>query len=111
MDITQLISLIHVERLVIVFYELKSKLSKYFVVTGGDCITAGYYHMAEETAECYKTDPDGTRWFESGDIVEQLPNGTLKVIDRRKDLTKLYNGEFVSLGKVGLVFETLPYVF
>ena len=56
--------------------------------------------MPEETAECYKVDPDGTRWFESGDIVEVLPDRTLKVIDRRKDLTKLYNGEFVSLGKV-----------
>lgn len=57
--------------------------------------------MPEETAECYKTDADGTRWFESGDIVEVNSSDlTLKVIDRRKDLTKLYNGEFVSLGKV-----------
>ncbi|KAH9407905.1 Long-chain-fatty-acid--CoA ligase 4 [Tyrophagus putrescentiae] len=80
------------------------------IVAGGDCITAGYYHMPEETAECYKVDPDGTRWFESGDIVEVLPDRTLKVIDRRKDLTKLYNGEFVSLGKIESGLRSSPVV-
>lgn len=53
-----------------------------------------------ETQESFKVDPDGTRWFESGDIGEVLPNGSLKVIDRKKDLIKLANGEFISLGQV-----------
>lgn len=70
------------------------------IVLGGDTIANGYYKMPEETDESFKVDEDGTRWFETGDIGEVLPNGTLKIIDRKKDLTKLANGEFVSLGKV-----------
>ena len=70
------------------------------IVLGGPVVANGYYKMDEETAESFKVDSDGTRWFETGDIGEVMPNGTLKIIDRKKDLTKLANGEFVSLGKV-----------
>ena len=70
------------------------------VVVGSVCITNGYYKMPKETDEVFFTDKDGLRWLETGDIGEILPNGTLKIIDRKKDVTKLANGEFVSLGKV-----------
>ena len=70
------------------------------IVVGGDSIASGYYKLEEETKEAFYVDEEGTRWFKSGDIGEVLPNGTLKIIDRKKDLTKLANGEFVSLGKV-----------
>ena len=70
------------------------------IVVGGDIISSGYYKMPTETEDAFKVDSNGTRWFESGDIGEVLPNGTLKIIDRKKDLTKLANGEYVSLGKV-----------
>lgn len=56
--------------------------------------------MPKETAESFKEDADGTRWFETGDIGEVLPDGTLRIVDRKKDLVKLANGEFISLGKV-----------
>ncbi len=52
------------------------------VCVGGDVIAQGYYKMPEETAASFKVDPDGTRWFESGDIGEVLPNGTLKIIGK-----------------------------
>ena len=80
------------------------------IVVGGDVLANGYYKMPQETAEAFKQDPDGTRWFESGDIGEVLPNGTLKIIDRKKDLVKLANGEFVSLGKVCSVVYCIPYL-
>jgi len=36
------------------------------------------------------------------DIGEIFPDGTLKIIDRKKDLVKLQFGEYISLGKVCL---------
>lgn len=67
--------------------------------------------MPKETAESFIVDSQGERWFETGDIGEVLPNGCLKIIDRRKDLQKLANGEFVSLGKIeSALRSTSPYV-
>ncbi|KAH9394833.1 Long-chain-fatty-acid--CoA ligase 4 [Tyrophagus putrescentiae] len=62
------------------------------VVVGGENISLGYYKMPQETEEAFFVDEQGTRWFRSGDIAELLPDGNLKIIDRRKDLMKLANG-------------------
>ena len=35
-----------------------------------------------------------------GDIGQMMPDGTIRIIDRMKDLVKLQGGEYVSLGKV-----------
>ena len=35
-----------------------------------------------------------------GDIGQMMPDGTIRIIDRKKDLVKLQGGEYVSLGKV-----------
>ena len=40
-----------------------------------------------------------------GDIGHALPDGTFKIIDRKKDLVKLQMGEYVSLGKVESVLK------
>ncbi|OQR79866.1 long-chain-fatty-acid--CoA ligase 4-like [Tropilaelaps mercedesae] len=34
-----------------------------------------------------------------GDIGELLPNGTIRIVDRKKDLVKLQFGEYIALGK------------
>ncbi|XP_064458379.1 fatty acid CoA ligase Acsl3-like isoform X2 [Ornithodoros turicata] len=75
------------------------------VVVGGPTVTAGYYKRPELTAQYYE-EKDGIRWFHTGDIGELLPNGNVKIIDRRKDLVKLQYGEYVSLGKVESVLIT-----
>ena len=62
-------------------------------------VAAGYYNMPDKTAEDFY-DADGVRWFKTGDIGQAMPNGTIKIIDRKKDLVKLQMGEYVSLGKV-----------
>ena len=38
------------------------------------------------------------------------PDGTLKIVDRKKDLVKLMFGEYVSLGKVESLLKTCPLV-
>lgn len=80
------------------------------IVTSSNTIANGYYKLPEETEEAFTKDEDGTKWYHSGDIGEVLPNGTLKVIDRKKDLNKLANGEFVSLGKIESGLRNSIYV-
>ena len=64
-------------------------------------MAAGYYRNPEKTEEEFYTDAAGRRWFRSGDIGRVEEDGTLTIIDRKKDLVKLQYGEYVSLGKVG----------
>jgi len=45
----------------------------------GPTVSTGYFNLPEKTAEDFK---DG--WFATGDIGEFLPNGVLKIIDRKK---------------------------
>lgn len=71
------------------------------VVVGGDTVTDGYFEMPEETKEAFEVDENGVKWFYTGDIGEIEPEtGKLSIIDRKKDLAKLANGEYISLGKV-----------
>lgn len=69
------------------------------IVVGGGCVTAGYYKNDGLTTESFREE-DGTRWFYTGDIGEIQSDGSIRIIDRKKDLVKLQYGEYISLGKV-----------
>ncbi|XP_042229990.1 long chain acyl-CoA synthetase 9, chloroplastic-like [Homarus americanus] len=69
----------------------------------------GYYKNPKKTQEDFY-DEDGCRWFRTGDIGEFLEDGSLQIIDRKKDLVKLQFGEYVSLGKVESELKVSPYV-
>ncbi|GFT22553.1 long-chain-fatty-acid--CoA ligase 4 [Nephila pilipes] len=79
------------------------------IVIGGDCVSAGYFKNEQLTMESFK-DEDGVRWFYTGDIGQLYPDGTFKIIDRKKDLVKLQYGEYISLGKVESELKTCPLV-
>ncbi|KAG8189133.1 hypothetical protein JTE90_018427 [Oedothorax gibbosus] len=57
----------------------------------GSNVFSGYYKNPEITAEAI--DPEG--WYHTGDIGKWLPNGALAVIDRKKHIFKLSQGEYV----------------
>lgn len=75
------------------------------VCVRGKTVFASYYKNPELTAESFK---DG--WFHTGDIGELLPNGVLKIIDRKKNLIKLSQGEYVALEYLENVFGITPIV-
>lgn len=79
------------------------------IVVGSPSVTQGYFGLPEQTAETYEVTEDGTRWVKMGDIAEVYPNGTFKIIDRRKDLVKMQYGEYVSLGKVESELKSFKY--
>jgi len=51
----------------------------------GPNIFAGYYKRPDKTYEAF----DAEGWFLSGDVGQIFPNGTIKIIDRSKNLFKL----------------------
>ncbi|XAR61442.1 Long-chain-fatty-acid--CoA ligase [Bertholletia excelsa] len=71
----------------------------------GKTAFAGYYKSPELTREALK---DG--WFHTGDIGEIQPNGVVKVIDRKKNLIKLSQGEYVAVEHLEKVYNVTPIV-
>ncbi|XP_015174146.1 PREDICTED: long-chain-fatty-acid--CoA ligase 4 isoform X1 [Polistes dominula] len=79
------------------------------IVIGGENVSSGYYKLPEKTKEDFFQE-DGRQWFRTGDIGEVHPDGSIEIIDRKKDLVKLQIGEYVSLGKVEAELKTCPVV-
>lgn len=78
------------------------------LVSGNTIAQEGYFKMPEKSAEDFPVHKDGQKWFHTGDIGLMSPEGTLKIIDRKKDLIKLSGGEYVSLGKVENALKQVP---
>jgi fatty acid CoA ligase FadD9 len=69
-------------------------------------ITPGYYHRPEVTAEVF--DEDG--FYRTGDVMAEIEPDRLIYVDRRKNVLKLSQGEFVALAKLESIFVASPLV-
>lgn len=72
----------------------------------GDQVTSQYYKNEEETKEAITEDG----WFKTGDIGMWTETGHLKIIDRKKNLVKTQNGEYIALEKLESVYRSNAYV-
>lgn len=72
----------------------------------GTPVMESYFNNEKETAESMAVGG----WFKTGDIGEFDKNGHLRIIDRKKNLVKTLNGEYIALEKLESTYRSNPLV-
>lgn len=71
-----------------------------------DQLFPGYYKRPDVTADVF--DPDG--FYRTGDIVAEIGPDQVRYVDRRNNVLKLSQGEFVTVSKLEAAFGDSPLV-
>jgi len=74
-------------------------------VKGGN-IAVGYYMQPEKTAEVFLSDG----FFQTGDIGQFMIDGSIRIVDRKKNIVKLRGGEYVAIARMELVYSNSEFV-
>ncbi|KVH93253.1 AMP-binding, conserved site-containing protein [Cynara cardunculus var. scolymus] len=64
------------------------------------------YHKREDLSNAVLVDG----WFHTGDIGEWQPDGAMKIIDRKKNIFKLSQGEYVAVENIESTYARCPLV-
>nr|XP_043628375.1 long chain acyl-CoA synthetase 4-like [Erigeron canadensis] len=75
------------------------------ILLRGNSLFSGYYKREDLTKEAFV---DG--WFHTGDIGEWQPDGSMKIIDRKKNIFKLSQGEYVSVENLEAIFSLVSCI-
>ncbi|TID20502.1 AMP-dependent synthetase/ligase [Venturia nashicola] len=72
----------------------------------GPSVVSGYLDLESETKEAFTDDG----WFKTGDIGEFDHNGQTRIIDRKKNLVKTLNGEYIALEKLESIYRSATVI-
>ncbi|CAA9988583.1 acyl-CoA synthetase, putative [Plasmodium knowlesi strain H] len=73
----------------------------------GPAITnLGYFKLEKETNDFI----DNEGWISTGDIVSFSENGSITIIDRKKNIFKLSQGEYIAVEKIESVYRQSLYI-
>ena len=75
------------------------------VLVRGPDLFAGYWRNAEATTASYR---DG--WLVTGDLGERLPDGSLRLVDRKKDILITAGGKNVSPSRIETCLRASPFI-
>lgn len=77
-------------------------------VTGAS-VMMGYWNLPERTARSFFQDDDGRRWYRTGDIVVEAPDGNYLIIGRRDRMVKK-RGYRIELGEIETALYRHPAI-
>jgi len=74
------------------------------ILVGGPCIFKGYYKNDAETRKVL-LEENRVMWVATGDIGVMRPDGSIKIVDRMKNIFKLSQGEYIAVEKIEMVYQ------
>lgn len=84
-----------------------ARIADGLVELSGPMLADGYLDDPERTAAAFTTDPDGTRWYRTGDLGELAHDGVLRIRGRADDVI-VSGGVKVALAEVERAVRGVP---